>query len=456
MTTIPPATELTNLYINGSYVAPKSGQTYTLYNPSDASIVSEQIPIAGQEDVDAAVAAAEEAFHGEWSKFSSAQRSACLRKLAQLLDEEDRLIKILTLDSLSTGNPVSIIPTREKTYIMGQLLYYAGWTDKLRGDYFPDDDGFVKLVRHEPLGVCAGINPFNAPVATLIMKAAPCLATGNTLILKPSEQSPLGSLAIAPLFEAAGFPKGVFQVLTGAGDTGALLASHMRIRKISFTGSVATGKKIQIAAAQSNLKRVTLELGGKSPAVVFEDANIENALTWTINGILARSGQVCVAASRVYVQRSIADKFIEEYKTRMKAAVEKIGDPLDTATALGPLVNKAAFERVTKMIERGKNEAELVVGGVRHTEQGYFIEPTVFLNPKKDAEIYKNEIFGPVAIVKTFETEEEVLKLANDTEFGLMSGVFTKDINRALRISSRLESGVALRAFTEPKTVLIK
>jgi aldehyde dehydrogenase (NAD+)/retinal dehydrogenase len=162
----------------------------------------------------------------------------------------------------------------------------------------------------------------------------------------------------------------------------------------------------------------------------------------TINGILARSGQVCVAASRVYVQRSIAEKFIEEYRVRMKAAVSKLGDPLDAATALGPLVNKAAFERVTDMIERGKNEAELVVGGVRHTEQGYFIEPTVFLNPEKDAEIYKNEVFGPVAVVKTFETEEEVLSMANDTEFGLMSGVFTRDINRALRVSARVESGV--------------
>ncbi|OJJ65109.1 hypothetical protein ASPSYDRAFT_54465 [Aspergillus sydowii CBS 593.65] len=483
---IPSAKDLTKLYINGSYILPKSGETYKLYNPTDASIVSDQIPIAGPEDVDAAVTAAEEAFTGPWSEFSGAQRSACLRKLAQLLDENDRLIQILTLDALSTGNPVSIIPTREKGYIMGQLNYYAGWTDKLRGDYFPADDGFVKLVRHEPLGVCAGINPFNAPVATLIMKAAPCLATGNVMILKPSEQSPLGSLAIAPLFEAAGFPKGVFQVLTGAGDTGALLASHMRIRKISFTGSVATGKKIQVAAAQSNLKRVTLELGGKSPAVVFEDANLENALTWTVNAILARSGQVCVAASRVYVQRSIADKFIEEYKARMKAAVERLGDPLDMATTMGPLVNKAAFERVTQMIERGKDEAELVVGGVRHTEQGYFIEPTVFLNPKKDAQIYKNEIFGPVAIIKTFETEEEVLKLANDTEFGLMFGVFTRNINRAMRVSGKLESGVvgvncisymnvqvpfggkkasgigrefgeyALRGFTEPKTVLIK
>ncbi|KAJ5678631.1 aldehyde dehydrogenase domain-containing protein [Penicillium macrosclerotiorum] len=483
---IPTAAELTKLYINGEYVDAQSGKTYTLYNPADDSVVSECIPIADQNDVDRAVTAAEEAFYGPWSKFTASERSACLRKLADLLDEDDRLVKILTLDAQSTGNPVSIIPTREKTYIMNHLLYYAGWTDKLRGDYFPDDDGFVKLVRHEPIGVCAGINPFNAPVATLMMKAAPCLATGNTLILKPSELSPLGSLAIAPLFAAAGFPKGVFQVLTGAGETGAMLSSHMRIRKISFTGSVATGKKIQVAAAQSNLKRVTLELGGKSPALVFEDADLNNALTWTINAILARSGQVCVAATRVYVQKSIAEDFIEKYKERMRTAVEKLGDPLDKATIMGPLVDKRALDRVTKMIERGKTEAELVVGGVRHGYQGCFIEPTVFLNPQKDAQIYTDEIFGPVAVVKTFETEEEVLKMANDTEYGLMSGVFTKDVNRALRVSSKLESGVvgvncvsymnvqvpfggkkasglgreygeyALRAFTEPKTVLIK
>ncbi|CAL5875033.1 uncharacterized protein PFLUO_LOCUS9336 [Penicillium psychrofluorescens] len=440
---IPPATELQDkIYINGEYVQAESGEWYTLYNPTDDKVISSKIPVAGQADVDNAVNAAQDAFYGPWSKFTSAQRGACLRKLADLLDEDDRLVKILTLDALSTGNPISIIPTREKNYIMGQLNYYAGWTDKMRGDYFPADDGFVKLVRHEPLGVCAGINPFNAPVATLIMKTAPCLATGNVMILKPSENSPLGSLAIAALFEAAGFPKGVFQVLTGAGTTGALLAEHMRIRKISFTGSVATGRKIQIAAAKSNLKRVTLELGGKSPALVFEDANLDNALTWTVNAILARSGQVCVAASRVYVQKSIADKFIDGYKERMKEAVKKIGNPLEESTSMGPLVNKAAFERVSGMIERGKSEAELVVGGMRHGDEGCFVEPTVFLNPKEGAEIYKNEIFGPVAVIKTFETEEEVLALANDTEFGLMSGVFTKDLNRALRISALLESGV--------------
>lgn len=345
--------------------------------------------------------------------------------------------------------------------------------------------GFVKLVRHEPLGVCAAINPFNAPLATLFLKVAPALATGNVVIVKPSEKTPLGSLAAACLFEKAGFPSGVVQVITGDGSTGALLAEHMRIRKVSFTGSVTTGRKIQVAAAQSNLKRVTLELGGKSPAVVFEDANLENALTWTINAILTRSGQLCVAASRVYVQKSIADQFIEEYKERMKAAVDDFGDPQDPAVKLGPMVDESQLERVKSMVERGRSEAELVIGGLQYGDTGCYMEPTVFLNPKNDAEIYRNEIFGPVSIIKTFETEEDVLKLANDTEFGLMSGVFTRDITRALRVSSALESGVvgvncvslqniqtpfggkkqsgvgrefgeyALRLFTEPKTVLI-
>lgn len=431
--------KFTQFYLNGRYADPHSTEKHVLRNPKDDSVVA-KVPVAGEKDVDDAVAYAEAAFNGPWSTFSAMQRSACFYKLVELL--EDDLLPILTLDSMTTGNPVSLIPTREKNYIKNCLLYYAGWTDKQRGDYFPADDGFVKLVRHEPLGVCAAINPFNSPVASLIIKAAPCLATGNVLIVKPSEKSPLGSLAVAPLFEKAGFPPGVVQVLTGAGPTGALLSSHMRVRKISFTGSVATGKKIQIAATQSNLKRVTLELGGKSPAVIFEDANLDNALNWTINGILARSGQVCVAASRVYVHRSIAKQFTDSYVERMKAAASNLGDPQDPNVALGPLVDDGALQRVKAMITRAKDEAELVAGGVQHGETGAFMEPTVFLNPKPDAQIYREEVFGPVSIIKTFESEEEVLRLANDTEFGLMSGVFTKDITRALRVSSKLESGV--------------
>jgi acyl-CoA reductase-like NAD-dependent aldehyde dehydrogenase len=427
-------------YINGEYVQSKCQETYTVRNPKDESVLSDQMAVAGEDDVEAAVVAAEAAFNGPWSLLTSQQRTKCLNKLCSIL--EDKLEGILTLDSLSSGNPVSIISTREKNLIIGTVQYYAGWTDKQKGDYYPADDGFVKVVRHEPLGVCAAVNPYNAPIATFIFKAAPALATGNVLILKPSEKTPFGSLALAPLFEEAGIPKGVVQVLSGSGKSGALLASHMRIRKISFTGSVPTGKKIQIAAAQSNLKRVTLELGGKSPACVFEDANLENALTWTVNAILARSGQVCVAATRVYVQRSVAKKFIYSYVEKLKEATNRLGDPQDQSTGLGPLVDNLALERVLGMIERAKQDAELVVGGSRKGDKGCFVEPTVFLDPKAGSEILEQEVFGPVSIVKTFDTEEEVIQAANDTEFGLMAGVFTRDISRALRVSAKLDAGV--------------
>ncbi|EME43725.1 hypothetical protein DOTSEDRAFT_53045 [Dothistroma septosporum NZE10] len=473
----------TGLYLNGAYVPPQSGQSYGLKNPKDGSEVTNAIPIAGAADVDEAVKYAEAAFQGPWKKFSAAQRTECFNRLAQLVDKY--LVDILTLDSYTSGNPTSIIPTREKTYIKNTIAYYAGWTDKQAGDYLPADDGFAKLVTHEPLGVCAAINPFNAPVATMFLKVAPALATGNVVIVKPSEKTPLGTLAVAPLFEEAGFPPGVLQVITGAGEVGALLSSHMRIRKISFTGSVATGKAIQIAAAKSNLKRVTLELGGKSPAVVFADANLENALTWTINAILARSGQVCMAATRVYVQDAVAEEFIKLYVEKMKEATSFLGDPQDTAVRMGPLVDQSQFDKVMEIIAKGSSEAELVVGGNRHGSTGCYIEPTVFLNPRSDAAIYKNEVFGPVSIVKTFKTEDEVVNLANDTEYGLVAGLFTKDVTRALRVAHRLEAGVvgvncvslnnmqvpfggvkqsgngremgeyALRAYTEPKTILI-
>jgi aldehyde dehydrogenase (NAD+) len=244
--------------------------------------------------------------------------------------------------------------------------YNAGWIDKFGGESWPQDDGFMKIVRNEPLGVTAGIVPWNGPLGTIGLKAAPALATGNCFILKPSEKTPLASLALGPLIKEAGFPPGVFQVISGDGSTGALLASHMRIRKVSFTGSIGTGKKIQEMAAKSNLKRVTLELGGKSPAVVFDDCNLDNAVTWTANAITGNTGQVCFAASRVYVQEGIYDKFIEKYKQAMKEKRTKVGDPDNDETLMGPLVDEAQFKRVTGFIERGqKGQGKLLVGGQR-------------------------------------------------------------------------------------------
>ncbi|OAL22863.1 hypothetical protein AYO22_06771 [Fonsecaea multimorphosa] len=480
----PKPTELTKFYINGEYVKPSTDEVFTVRNPKDDTVVSDRVPVGAQEDVDAAVRHAEAAFRGEWSTFTSAERARCLYRLSEILDEH--LGDLLRLDTLTGGHPVSLIPTREKNYIVNGLRYMSGWCDKFKGDYFPDDDGFVKIVKNEPLGVCVGICPFNSPVATFFHKVAPALVTGNVMIIKPSEKTPLASLALAPLIEQAGIPKGVVQVVTGPGKTGELFSRHMRVRKISFTGSIATGKKIQAAAAQSNLKRVTLELGGKGPNVIFEDANLDNAVEWALRAIMARSGQICIAASRLYVQRSVADEFVRRYVEKMREAAKYMGDPFDPDTAYGPLVDKIAFEKVRGMINRAKaGEAELLVGGDSIGTTGCFIEPTVFVNPKPKAEILTDEVFGPVSVVSTFDTEEEVIQKANDTEYGLMSGVFTRDISRALRLSSKLETGIVgvncasilniqapfggvkqsgmgrefgmdvLRSFTETKTILI-
>lgn len=261
------------------------------------------------------------------------------------------------------------------------------------------------------------------------------------MIYKASEKSPVGILQIGELIKEAGFPAGVVNILTGDGKVGSALASHMDINKISFTGSVFAGKKVQELAAKSNLKRVTLELGGKSPSLIFADANIENALSHHSQNFLFNSGQACVAASRTFIHEDIADEFIKQLKARFEQFSHAIGEPEDAKTFMGPLVDEKQFDRVMNFLEIGKSEAELVTGGVRKGDSGFYVEPTIFLNPKDDARIYREEIFGPVITLRTFKTEEEAIELANDTTFGLSACIFTASIPRALRLAKQIDAG---------------
>jgi aldehyde dehydrogenase (NAD+) len=290
------------------------------------------------------------------------------------------------------------------------------------------------------MGVCALVGAWNATLAFVGMKLGACLAAGNTAIFKASEKSPLAVLMLAPLFKGAGFPDGVVNFVSGAGATGDLLAKHMQIRKISFTGSLSVGRLVLKAAAESNLKRVTLELGGKSPAVVFADADLETAVAGVSQAILSLSGQICVCTSRVIVEESIVEDMVQGVKAYLEGARQMIGDPMKEGM-FGPLVDEKQFDRVMGLIKKGKEEAELITGGERNGTEGFFVQPTLFLNPGSDATIFREEIFGPVIAMKTFKTEEEAIELANDTEFGLFATVFSKDIKKALRVAGKIEAG---------------
>ncbi|KIW15770.1 hypothetical protein PV08_05820 [Exophiala spinifera] len=501
------------LFINNEFVASKSAERYhfhylrlrvctiselgtkrtlirrgascrlTLIDPTSGSVVSQKVPIANEADVEAAIVAVEAAFP-LWKKVLPRERQRMLLRLAELMRKNSQ--RLAELSRLTLGSPYRSFGEFEITLGADCFDYFAGWTDKFAGESFPQEDGILKIVRNEPLGVTAGICPWNSPCATIGMKAAAALATGNCFILKPSEKTPFAALALGELVRDAGFPPGVFQVLSGDGSTGALLASHMRVSKISFTGSVNTGKKIMEMAAKSNLKRVTLELGGKSPAIVFDDADIANAVQWCSSAIVANTGQVCFAASRVYVHEAVYEEFTQEYLRVMAEKAKVVGSPDDPIMEIGPLVDAAHFERVAEFIERGQSDTgKLVVGGKKLGKDGYFIEPTVFVDVDTGSEIHNEEIFGPVAIVNRFKDEDEVVRIANSTRYGLMAGVFTENITRALRVSSELDSGMvgincvsmlcvqapfggtkesgigrecgmaALRAFTETKTIMV-
>ncbi|KAH6620282.1 Aldehyde/histidinol dehydrogenase [Boeremia exigua] len=429
----------TRLFINGKFVDASTPERFSCWNPKDNSLISDQLHVATVDDVNAAVAAARAAFP-LWAATPPSRRRDILLKFADLIDAHREEISGL---EVATGKPVTMARGFEIDFGLRILRYSAGWADKLLGETAPadSDDGMLRIITNEPLGVCAGICPFNVPIAMALAKIAPALTAGNSIIIKPSEKTPLGTLVLGRLANEAGIPPGVLNIVLGGGQTGALLASHMGVDKVSFTGSNATGKKIAVAAVNSNLKRVSLELGGKSAAIIFPDADLDKAVRWCTIGITTNSGQGCICTSRIYVHKSIRERFLSLFKQAFIAVEASAGDPTSPATGLGPVVDRLQFERIMGYVASGKEQATLFQGGERIGDQGCFIQPTIFVDPSPDAKILHEEIFGPVVVVSDFEDEADVIARVNDTPYGLSGAVYSQDINRALRVSSRIHSG---------------
>jgi aldehyde dehydrogenase (NAD+) len=411
----------------------------TIYNPSTDELITDKVQVASEADVERAVAAAKAAFPG-WAATPGKDRAKIMLKFADLLEANAE--RIAKAESIAMGQPITVA----KAMVVGPgayYRYYAGYAGKIKGEsYPPEGDGIYKIVQYEPLGVCAGISAWNGTHTLFAWKLAPALAAGNTFVIKSSEKSPLGAALYGDLIKEAGFPPGVINVITGGGAVGAMLASHMQIAKIAFTGSAAAGRAVLQAAAKSNMKHVSLELGGKSPALIFEDADLDNAVFHNASGFLRNSGQICFASSRVLVQESIAAAFIEKIKVAYEEAAKKMGDTALAETAFGPLADQKQFDRVMSFLEGAKSEGiQVLTGGDRLGDKGQFVQPTVLLNPDVNSKVYTDEIFGPVISIRTFKTEDEAIELANNTTYGLGSTVYTSDIPRALRVAGRIEAG---------------
>ena len=361
-----------------------------------------------------------------------------LAKLADLFDEHSDTLA--AIESLDNGKALSMAKV-DVQLSSGCLRYYGGWADKIHGKVIDTDPESFNYTKHEPVGVCGQIIPWNFPLLMWAWKIGPALATGNTVVLKTAEQTPLSGLYAATLCEKAGIPAGVVNVLSGFGKTaGAAIASHMDIDKVAFTGSTVVGRTILQAASKSNLKKVTLELGGKSPNIVFNDANLEDAISWVNFGIFFNHGQCCCAGSRIFVQSGIYDKFIEQFKQRTSKNV--VGDPFGENTFQGPQVSQLQFDRIMNYIKAGKEAgAKVETGGNRMGDKGYFIEPTIFSNVSPDMKIVQEEIFGPVCSISKFETEDEVIKMGNETTYGLAAALHTTNLNTAIRVSNALKAG---------------
>jgi phenylacetaldehyde dehydrogenase len=427
------------MLINGQWVNSISGKTFPTYNPATGEVLA-QVAEGDREDVEQAVKAARKAFdNGPWRRMTASERGRLIWKLADLLEQHTE--EFAYLESLDNGKPLKIARVADVPLAVDLLRYMAGWATKIEGNTIPISvPGHFAYTLREPVGVVGQIIPWNFPLLMAVWKLGPALATGCTIVLKPAEQTPLSALRLGELIAEAGFPEGVINIVPGYGETaGAALAAHPDVDKVAFTGSTEVGKLI-VHAATGNLKKVSLELGGKSPNVVFKDADLENAIPGAASAIFFNHGQCCCAGSRLYVEKPVYEQVVEGIAERAKKI--KVGSGLDPNTHMGPLVSEEQLNRVCGYLEAGFSEgAKAAVGGHKAGDRGYFVEPTVLVDTKENMKVVKEEIFGPVVTAMPFTDPEEIIPRANDSEYGLAAGVWTRDIGKAHRMAEQLHAG---------------
>ncbi|XP_042561612.1 aldehyde dehydrogenase, mitochondrial-like [Clupea harengus] len=435
-----PDVHFNKLFINNEWQDAVSKRTFPTINPATGEVIC-QVAEGDKADVDKAVKAAKDAFRfgSPWRRTDASHRGLLLSRLADAIERDAAYLA--ELETLDNGKPYAVSYMVDVPMIVKVFRYYAGWADKWGGKTIPIDGDYFCYTRHEPIGVCGQIIPWNFPLLMQAWKLGPALATGNTVVMKVAEQTPLTALYVANLIKEVGFPPGVVNIIPGMGPSaGAAIATHMDVDKVAFTGSTEVGKLIQQASGASNLKKVTLELGGKSPNIIMSDANMEEAVEQSHFALFFNQGQCCCAGSRTYVQESIYDEFVERSVERAKKRV--VGDPFNLKTEQGPQVDEEQFKKILGYISTGKREgAKLMCGGAVAADRGYFIQPTVFGDVEDNMTIAREEIFGPVMQILKFKSVEEVIERANDSMYGLAAAVFTKDIDKAHYISNGLRAG---------------
>ena len=428
------------MLINGKWVEAASGKTFPTYNPATGEVLA-RVAEGDRDDIERAVKAARMAFDtGPWSKMTPSERGRLIWKLADLL--EQHLEEFAELEMLDNGKPLKMARIADVPLAVDLFRYMAGWATKIEGNTIPLSAGgkYLAYTVREPVGVVGQIIPWNFPLLMAAWKLGPALATGCTVVLKPAEQTPLSSLRLGELIQEAGFPDGVVNIVPGYGETaGAALAAHPDVDKVAFTGSTEVGKLI-LQAAAGNLKKVSLELGGKSPNVVFGDGDLDTAIAGSANAIFFNHGQCCSAGSRLYVEKGIFDKVVEGVSARAKKI--NVGPGWEATSDMGPLVSEEQLNRVCSYLESGRAEgAKAVVGGERQGDKGYFVKPTVLVNTNDNMKVVREEIFGPVVTAMPFKDHEDLLKQANNTIYGLAAGIWTRDISKAHRLASQLRAG---------------